>query len=189
MNRRGARTASADAADRGAARRARRCSVRYRIPRGLASARAPTLARGRRRRRSTSQPGEALGIVGESGSRQVHAGARGAAARRPRVGGEVVWLGQPSSDLARRGAARRCARDLQIVFQDPLASLDPRMTRRGDRRRAAARTAAGPRCGRAHGARRRECSLRVGLGTNLLARYPHELSRRAVPARRPSRAR
>jgi oligopeptide transport system ATP-binding protein len=69
--------------------------------------------------------GEALGIVGESGcgkSTLTRALLRlGTAAR-----GEIVWLGRAVEDLG--GEELRRLRDrMQVVFQDPFASLDPRM--------------------------------------------------------------
>ena len=44
----------------------------------------------------------------------------------PPTGGQVIWLGDNLAGLESR-AMRRYRRDLQIIFQDPLASLDPRM--------------------------------------------------------------
>ena len=70
--------------------------------------------------------GEALGIVGESGcgkSTLVRAVLR----LLPRAGGTVVWAGRPLEGLDRR-ALRALRRQMQIVFQDPLGSLDPRLT-------------------------------------------------------------
>jgi len=111
-------------------------------------------------------PGEAVGIVGESGSGKSTL-ARAALQLVCATGGRVVWLGNPID--------AHPARDMQLVFQDPLASLDPRMTvleivgeplqihhRELD---AQARKAVVS-----------EMLLRVGLGHNLLTRYPHELS-------------
>ena len=71
-------------------------------------------------------PGEVLGLVGESGSGKSTL-ARALLCLVPVVRGTVSWRG---TDLLRdKGAAlRRRRRDLQMVFQDPLASLDPRMT-------------------------------------------------------------
>ena len=70
--------------------------------------------------------GETLGIVGESGCGKSTL-ARACLNLIPATSGEVVWQGkalQPD-DRAAWLAARR---DIQIIFQDPLASLDPRMT-------------------------------------------------------------
>jgi len=70
--------------------------------------------------------GEALGIVGESGSGKSTL-ARALLRLGPVSAGEIVWLGQPMRHLA--GETLRALRaDLQIVFQDPFASLDPMMS-------------------------------------------------------------
>ena len=69
--------------------------------------------------------GETLGLVGESGSGKSTLG-RAVLRLLPRVEGHVTWLGQDLADLTPE-ALRRLRADMQIVFQDPLASLDPRM--------------------------------------------------------------
>jgi oligopeptide transport system ATP-binding protein len=71
------------------------------------------------------KPGETLGLVGESGCGKTTLG-RAVLRLLPNVDGRVVWLGE---DLAKLGdeAMRRRRREMQIVFQDPLAALDPRM--------------------------------------------------------------
>ena len=70
--------------------------------------------------------GETLGVVGESGSGKSSL-ARALLRLIPVAAGQLVWRGKDL--LALRGAALRAQRrHLQIVFQDPLASLDPRMT-------------------------------------------------------------
>jgi oligopeptide transport system ATP-binding protein len=72
------------------------------------------------------RPGETLGIVGESGCGKSTL-ARACLNLIPATGGEVVWNGKTlrPDDQAAWLAARR---DIQIIFQDPLASLNPRMT-------------------------------------------------------------
>ena len=72
------------------------------------------------------RPGETLGIVGESGCGKSTL-ARACLNLIPATGGEVVWQGKTlrPDDRAAWLAARR---DIQIIFQDPLASLNPRMT-------------------------------------------------------------
>jgi ABC-type glutathione transport system ATPase component len=117
--------------------------------------------------------GETLGLVGESGSGKTTL-ARALLRLIPASRGAVVWQG---IDLLRCGAEalRRQRRDLQIVFQAPAASLDPRMT--------VAQALAEPlRVFEpgvpAPGRRIRITRMleRVGLSNALLGRYPSELS-------------
>jgi oligopeptide transport system ATP-binding protein len=70
--------------------------------------------------------GEALGIVGESGSGKSTL-TRALLRLADASGGRVVWLGKSLRDL--EGDALRTVREsMQIVFQDPFASLDPTMS-------------------------------------------------------------
>ncbi|HEX7417112.1 MAG TPA: ATP-binding cassette domain-containing protein, partial [Steroidobacteraceae bacterium] len=70
--------------------------------------------------------GEALGIVGESGSGKSTL-ARAVLRLVRAHSGRIVWLGRELQGLSAR-QLRPLRRELQMVFQDPLASLDPRMT-------------------------------------------------------------
>ncbi|HEY6124130.1 MAG TPA: ABC transporter ATP-binding protein [Steroidobacteraceae bacterium] len=71
------------------------------------------------------QAGEALGIVGESGCGKSTL-SRALLRLGPVTGGEIVWLGRAIEHLA--GEELRTLRTgMQIVFQDPFASLDPTM--------------------------------------------------------------
>ncbi|KVD96250.1 microcin ABC transporter ATP-binding protein [Burkholderia stagnalis] len=120
----------------------------------------------------TLHAGETLGIVGESGSGKSTL-AR-ALVRLARVdSGRIVLRGE--HDLARvaERALRPLRREIQMVFQDPHASLNARQT-------IAQIVATGPRAhgvGRAAAHRRAaELLAQVGLPPDALARHPHEFS-------------
>ncbi|MBA3067391.1 MAG: oligopeptide ABC transporter ATP-binding protein OppD [Hyphomonas sp.] len=119
------------------------------------------------------KPGETLGVVGESGCGKSTL-ARGVLKLIPPTAGTVAWLGK---DITQAGAREMNALrdDLQIVFQDPLASLDPRMTIGASV--AEPLQVHEPNLSRSEReARVREILPLVGLDPNLINRYPHELS-------------
>jgi peptide/nickel transport system ATP-binding protein len=70
--------------------------------------------------------GETLGVVGESGCGKSTL-ARAVLRLLPKADGAIVWLGRDLAPLG-NNEMRKLRKDFQIVFQDPLASLDPRMT-------------------------------------------------------------
>ena len=121
----------------------------------------------------TLRAGETLGIVGESGSGKSTL-ARAIVQLLPRDAGAVTFLGRallPSEQKIVHDARR----DLQIVFQDPLASLDPRMTLGVSI--AEPLRSFEPHLDRAEReARVRAMMVEVGLDPGLINRYPHELS-------------
>ena len=118
------------------------------------------------------QPGETLGIVGESGSGKSTL-ARAVLRLLEPARGRIRWRGQDVTAL-REGELRAMRREMQIVFQDPATSLDPRMT--------VSEIVAEPLAVHrlARGAAREQRVLQslrqVELGPELLDRYPHELS-------------
>jgi oligopeptide/dipeptide ABC transporter ATP-binding protein len=118
-------------------------------------------------------PGETLGIVGESGSGKSTL-ARAILKLVPTSAGRVCVLGRDLASLS-RAELRPLKRDLQVVFQDPLASLNPRMTvgdivaeplrtHKPELPKATVRTEVV------------DVLRRVGLSGRELNRYPHEFS-------------
>ncbi|MFS8607532.1 MAG: ATP-binding cassette domain-containing protein [Gammaproteobacteria bacterium] len=121
----------------------------------------------------TLAPGETLGIVGESGCGKSTL-ARAILRLVPPTAG-TVWLGNRAVTDLDPKAFRPLKRDLQIVFQDPLASLNPRMTV-GEIVAEPLRVHR-PELGRkAIRAEVVETLRRVGLTGRELNRYPHEFS-------------
>ena len=116
---------------------------------------------------------EALGVVGESGCGKSTL-ARAILDLVPRSGGRVLWSGRDIATL-KSAERQRLRRDLQIIFQNPLASLDPRMP-------IEAIIAEPLRVHRQDlNARERQRTVldllaRLGLAQQLARRYPHELS-------------
>jgi peptide/nickel transport system ATP-binding protein len=119
----------------------------------------------------TLRRGETLGIVGESGSGKSTVG-RCLTGLVPADSGLIRFAGQPLAlDLRKRQVAARC--QVQMVFQDPYASLNPRQT-------VGTAIGAGPlEQGMARDAVRAivlELLEKVGLKADAADRYPHEFS-------------
>jgi|TARA_R110001583_G_scaffold17679_1_gene71193 oligopeptide transport system ATP-binding protein len=117
--------------------------------------------------------GETLGVVGESGCGKSTLGRAILRLIEPSAG-EAIWLGRDLASINHKQMQALRA-DLQIIFQDPLASLDPRMTigqiiseplitHRPELTKAQVRDEV------------REIMERVGLLPDMINRYAHEFS-------------
>lgn len=117
--------------------------------------------------------GETLGVVGESGCGKSTLG-RGILQLLEPTAGEVIWQGQHLEGLPSKEMIIY-RKDLQIIFQDPLASLNPRMTI-GDII-AEPLTVHYPKL--THDQKKEkvaEIMEQVGLLPQMINRYPHEFS-------------
>jgi oligopeptide/dipeptide ABC transporter ATP-binding protein len=114
--------------------------------------------------------GKTLGLVGESGSGKTTAGRCTLRLIEP-TSGSVRFQGREIVGLP-RGEMRDLRRDMQIVFQDPQASLDPRLTVGA----AIAEPLKVQKVAGDHDARVSELLELVGLAPDHSQRYPHEFS-------------
>ncbi|MFL6240832.1 MAG: ABC transporter ATP-binding protein [Actinomycetes bacterium] len=115
--------------------------------------------------------GETLGLVGESGCGKSTTG-RTILNLHPATSGEVIFQGRELTKLSRKDM-RPIRRDLQIVFQDPYASLDPRIT---VREIVAEPLRIHGRYGRDSRDQVKELLRVVGLNPEHSNRFPHEFS-------------
>jgi oligopeptide/dipeptide ABC transporter ATP-binding protein len=115
-------------------------------------------------------PGETLGLVGESGSGKTTVGRSVLRLTEP-TRGSVKFQGKEIVGL-NRNEMRKLRRDMQIVFQDPQASLDPRLTVGN----AIAEPLVIQKVEGDHSARVAELLRLVGLSPDHARRFPHEFS-------------
>jgi oligopeptide transport system ATP-binding protein len=117
--------------------------------------------------------GETLGVVGESGCGKSTLG-RAILQLVSATDGSVAWLGRDLTQ-ADKSDIKKCRQELQIVFQDPLASLDPRMTA-GDIIAEPLRNFFPEMTSDQRKAKVEDIMAKVGLLPTMVNRYPHEFS-------------
>jgi len=121
----------------------------------------------------TLNAGETLGIVGESGCGKSTL-ARAIVKMVPAESGKVLWLGNDLLSLS-DSETRQYRKQIQMIFQDPLASLNPRMNI-GEIIAEPLRTHYPKTSESDVKSRVSDVMNKVGLLDNLVNRYPHEFS-------------
>jgi oligopeptide/dipeptide ABC transporter ATP-binding protein len=112
----------------------------------------------------TLDRGEIVGLVGESGCGESSL-ARAVVGLTPLASGEVRFAGTPVGRAGRTRRRSESERRLQIVFQNPHSSLNPRR-----------RIGSQLRDGAAHSTSSEELLVQVGLPSDFVRRFPHEFS-------------
>jgi oligopeptide transport system ATP-binding protein len=116
--------------------------------------------------------GETLGLVGESGSGKTTTGYCVLQLLKP-TAGSVIFQGQELTKM-RKAGLRQVRRELQVVFQDPYASLNPRMTVGDIVSEPLQVHDIGDRSSRRRSAE--QLLEVVGFNPDFINRYPHEFS-------------
>jgi oligopeptide/dipeptide ABC transporter ATP-binding protein len=117
------------------------------------------------------EPGQIVGLVGESGCGKSTL-AKAVVGLVPTSGGSIMFEGHEVSHLTRRARPHELVR-LQMVFQNPYSSLNPRRTIGAQLAEAMAAAGIRRRAGRSRAAELLEL---VGLSAEATARYPHQFS-------------
>jgi peptide/nickel transport system ATP-binding protein len=158
---------------------------RFSLPRDIADRLAGALTGGDRGRAAAAvvqalegidlavASGEVLGVVGESGCGKSTLGRIVAGLLDP-TEGEVLYRGRSRDSLSGAEERRRAALAVQMIFQDPYASLNPRMRVRDIVGEAPVVHGIVPR--RDRDAYVAEMMRRVGLDPSYVRRYPHQFS-------------
>lgn len=118
-------------------------------------------------------PGETLGLVGESGSGKTTLSRTVLLLERP-TAGEIFYRGRDIVDLS-KSEVRKLRKEIQIIFQDPYSSLNPRMTV-SEILTAPMKVHSIGRTKKERLERAGELLEKVGLRRSDLKKYPHEFS-------------